>query len=227
MKKYKIISIDLFQTLIDIEGETTGVWSEILQDRFTESLCETYSNLAIQYIVQAFHCDYSKNDEFKSLEEIFTKGYKKMINDYELPLNLNTVIKAVMKGHKRAKWYEDALSFIEKIHKAHQLCLVTDADQQMIGISLDLFDHCFVSEEIKCYKHHLSGRMFQSVLDYYSCEPSDILHIGDASSDINGAGNMGIDTCWINRKHVQKKFKFPPKYSVNSLDELLDLLNVK
>ena len=40
--KYKVISFDMFQTLVDVNARKHDVWSNILKDDFTEEKGEKY-----------------------------------------------------------------------------------------------------------------------------------------------------------------------------------------
>jgi len=68
--------------------------------------------------------------------------------------------------------------------------------------------------------------MFLSALEKVDCKPNEALHIGDSlSSDIMGAGKLGVDAAWINRKGRALPEEFArPAYVVKDLRELADIL---
>jgi putative hydrolase of the HAD superfamily len=89
-----------------------------------------------------------------------------------------------------------------------------------------MFDQIFISERVESYKKNENGLMFKKVMNHYNCSPDEILHIGDSSSDVIGANNQSIDTCWINRHEYKKAFDIEPTFEVTNLDELREVLAV-
>jgi FMN phosphatase YigB (HAD superfamily) len=77
---------------------------------------------------------------------------------------------------------------------------------------------------LRAYK--ANPRFFTQVLDFYQLQPGNILHIGDARSDILTPTQMGIQTCWLNRTGKTWQNEIKPDYEVKSLLEVLDILKV-
>ena len=75
-----------------------------------------------------------------------------------------------------------------------------------------------VSEECEGPKPHPS--MFQKAFDHCGAnDKSEIIMLGDSlSSDIQGAHNFGIDSCWYNPENKSSE-KLNPKYTIQSLKE--------
>ena len=91
---------------------------------------------------------------------------------------------------------------------------------------LFVFEKVFASEELRAYKAH--PRFFSQVLEFYKLEPANILHIGDSKMDILTPGRMGLQTCWLNRSdNLTWNYDVKPDYEVESLLEILDILNIK
>lgn len=56
----------------------------------------------------------------------------------------------------------------------------------------------FTSEDARAYKPR--KELFQLALHMTELSPSEVLHIGDSlSSDVQGAGAVGINSVWVNR----------------------------
>lgn len=45
MRSFEVISLDMFQTLVNIDSRRDQVWQSILRDNYTEELAEEYSGL--------------------------------------------------------------------------------------------------------------------------------------------------------------------------------------
>ncbi len=53
----------------------------------------------------------------------------------------------------------------------------------------------------------------------------DVIIIGDSlTSDIQGGINFNIDTCWLNLSNIKNDTNIKPKFSIDSLEALTDLL---
>ena len=49
--------------------------------------------------------------------------------------------------------------------------------------------------------------------------------VGDSlSSDIQGGINAGLDTCWLNRNHVENLGPISPTYEIESLEQLYPIV---
>ena len=57
-------------------------------------------------------------------------------------------------------------------------------------------------------------------------DKSSILIIGDdLTSDVQGAINAGIDSCWFNKKGKENSLGIKPTFTIRSFDELLPYLD--
>ena len=89
----------------------------------------------------------------------------------------------------------------------------------------DFFEGIFISDEIGFKKP--SAEYF----DYVSSRienfnPSQALIIGDSLvSDIALGINNNIDTCWFNKDNLPNTENIKPKYTINSLMQIFDIIN--
>ena len=52
-----------------------------------------------------------------------------------------------------------------------------------------------------------------------------VLVVGDSlSSDIQGGINAGLDTCWLNRNHIENPGQVCPTYEIDSLEQLYPIV---
>ena len=80
------------------------------------------------------------------------------------------------------------------------------------------------SQQHQSYKNDESNRMFKTLIDTTKVEPHRVLHIGDSASDVLGAQREGMISCWLNRNNQNWKHDRRPDLTVNSLEELINLL---
>jgi putative hydrolase of the HAD superfamily len=85
------------------------------------------------------------------------------------------------------------------------------------------FNNRFISEELQAYKPN--PRFFKNMLNHYKVKPENILHIGDSKSDIVTPKQLGVQTCWLNRRNSKWEYSVKPDFEVKSLLEILDILD--
>ena len=228
MSKYEIISIDMFQTLVNIDSRIKYIWKRILQSDYTEELQNKFVNHVSTTVVNKFHTELSKNNDFLTLNILFYESFQEIFQNENVDYCPLTATNIFINEHNNAELYNDFLEFLFRASKKFKICLTSDADYNMIRSHLQKmqFDKVFISEQEKSYKGNSNGNMFNSILSHYNVEPKQVLHIGDSSSDILGADRMKIDTCWINRHEYKKHFNIASTYEVKSLKELFQVLDI-
>lgn len=228
MLNYKVLCIDMFETLVCISERSHVIWKRILEDDYTEDLRIKYSRLTSANIVNAFHEVHSISNDFKTLRSIFTQAFQTMFIEENLNRDPKLAAQIFIEEHNNANWYGDSLAFINKMKNHYKICIVTDADRDMIQgpLSEMAIDRVVISEEVQSYKRNPSGQMFKEVLAYFQCQPHEVLHIGDSSSDMYGADAQKIHTCWINRHNYNKPFNMKPNYEIETLAQLEQILAI-
>ena len=69
--------------------------------------------------------------------------------------------------------------------------------------------------------YKLNPGFFRYIIDYYNLPPANMLHIGDSKSDIITPKQLGIRTCWLNRRNLKWDHAVKPDFEVKSLLEIL------
>ena len=224
--KYDLICIDMFQTLVDIHSRAHIIWKTILNDAYSEENEAYCRTIFTQKAINGFFSNDSKMNEFITLKSIFSKYFSEISQETKFKFDPVVATNIFLKEHDLAAEFEDS-QFVFNLCKGKiRICLVSDADQIMVS-SLTKnfnFDKVFISEEIGAYKNDPQNRMFNAVIDYYKVSPDRILHIGDSSADIQGANNVGIDSCWINRTGKEWSYSSKPKHEIKSLGMIESLL---
>jgi hypothetical protein len=54
MKKFNVVSLDMFGTLADLSSVKYLVWQQFLQDKYTKDLADEYWNLATDYLFEYY-----------------------------------------------------------------------------------------------------------------------------------------------------------------------------
>lgn len=223
---FDVISLDMFQTLVDVYSRTDIIWQRILGSKYTEKKAKKYKQIMDEFIYERFHDDVMYQSEFRNLSTIFQEYFKEVFIKTNVDFSPAEASKIWAEEHNNARMFSDAYAVFDVVERNVPICLVSDSDKKMIAKPIEAFnfDQIFISENVKAYKNQKNGIIFKKMIEYYQVNPERILHIGDASADIFGASRLGIKTCWINRKNVEWKHEIMPNYIVNSLTEVGEIL---
>lgn len=131
-------------------------------------------------------------------------------------------------GHELIPGAEAALRYL---YDRYPLYVVTNGFAQvqrsrlrLAGIA-GLMRDCFISEEIGAQKpkKEFFDRCFERMDP--EVRPSEILLIGDSlTSDILGAKNAGLSSCWFNPKGLRNESGILPDHEIHMLSELKNFL---
>lgn len=224
MAAIKVISLDMFQTLVDVQGRTFEVWRPILGADYSEArTLELGPRLLAQYHAQAGIA--RDAGIFRSSRELFTRGFAKLLPEEGIPFEPAEAVDLLFGEHRRSALYEETDRFLQRVTADYEVCIVSDTDADMlpdfhIGYPLRLF----TSERFESYKNDSRNSMFAGLAGEYGVRPEQIIHIGDSAADVLGAARAGLRTCWINRSGEPWRHEAQPDYTVRHLEELYPIL---
>lgn len=230
MKNISIVSVDMFQTLVDVSSRRYRLWKRLLNKKYSMHLAEEYWSLATELIFKNYDELFRRGKEFISCRAIMEMSFRELFLEVGLNLNPEEGARILVEEHGLASPYEDTKVFFEIVGKRFPICVVSDADDDMIQplIKLYKFDKVFTSEQYQAYKGNPGSKIFRAVIDYYGIRPEKILHIGDSKYDVLGASRAGLKNCWLNRKGRKwQSEEARPAYTVTSLHEAAALLEKK
>jgi putative hydrolase of the HAD superfamily/5'-nucleotidase len=126
---------------------------------------------------------------------------------------------------------EGAVSLLNALHTKTKLGIITNGFIELQQVRLErtqlkhYFDIVVISEEVGVAKPH--PEIFTHALDLMgNPDRKKVLMIGDnPHSDIIGAMNAGMDTCWLNVDNKPVPEGILPTYEVSSLTQLETLLD--
>ena len=223
MKEFKVISIDMFRTLVDLETVEYDIWRVILADRYTDALAEEFSAHAGNSLF-----DYLPVDGFIPLKSLFHKLFTALFANFNIEYNPDYAAKVWVQQHSMSKPFREIPVFLNSAGKKYLICLATDADDDMLVKLKDIypFDSIFTSEKLGVYKADADGRFFKAIISHYGVIPDEIIHIGDGRREILSAHEAGMVTCWLNRKGLEWQHDIKPDYEVGSLIEAASVLDI-
>jgi putative hydrolase of the HAD superfamily len=228
MNRFSIVSIDMFGTLVNLATVRHSVWREFLKEKYTDELADEYWFKASDYVFRCYEEKVIQQRQYISPRAMFEDSYRKLFAEIGLDYNLQKAAEVLALHHSSSELFEDTLPFLEAVGKKYTVCLSSDTDEDMLGQLRYIypFDKVFISEKIGSYKTSRDGRFFSEVIGHYGVEPEKIIHVGDSVSDIAGAKEAGITTCWVNRRGKNWTVDITPDYEVTSLTEFATILGV-
>ena len=123
-----------------------------------------------------------------------------------------------------------AQELLEALHTRYDLYLATNGTPEVqnsrirsAGIAR-YFRDIFISEQLGAYKPSMA--FFQACLKAIpDFDPAEALMVGDSlTSDIRGARNAGLRSCWYNPHDLPPRPDIVPDYTIHALAELPPLL---
>ena len=222
----KLISIDLFETLVDLSSDRHLLWQQFLGDDVSTEQTEDAWNFTGQLVYQ-FLDEVNANCEFRYLNEIFHDCFVRAFDYLDASFDPWEAVDFLMDYHANRPWFPEAKLFLEAVDSQSRICLSSDTDHAMVGDHVRdyPFDRQFTSEALGCYKGDEQNRFFEAVIHHYEFEPNEILHVGDSTGELIAAKRVGIQTCWINRNGQEWSKDQLPDYQVSSLDQISFILN--
>ena len=229
VSNFAIVSIDMFQTLVELASRRHHIWRQFLQERYSEQLAEECWALSSKSIMDHYHRLTSQSNPFVPLRSIFEASLAELFPTIGLDLDPNEAVRILVAEHRSASPYEDTKAFLASVGDKYPICLVTDTDDDMLSpflLNLHEFDRVFTSEQLRSYKNDPECKLFSAVVEHYGIAPEKILHIGDSSADVLGAHRVGMKTCWLNRSGNSWHHDIEPDHIVRTLLEAASILGV-
>lgn len=234
-KNYKVIIFDADHTLIDYLEDEKAVLRELLPtlgiEPSEEIVCdcddvsnETWDSAGLNNV----------NDPY--IQENYHRLYVEHTEDFFASLFLRypssadpkaTGLKFLKMLERPSILCEGAERVLKALKGKYTVCVATNATSALQRARLrsieQYLDGVYISEEIGFIKP--LPPFFLKILQDLGVKKEDCLMVGDSiSSDVAGASNVGMDSCWLNRKKRVNDSGIEPTYEIHSLKELLVLL---
>jgi FMN hydrolase / 5-amino-6-(5-phospho-D-ribitylamino)uracil phosphatase len=228
-KKYKLISFDMFQTLVDIDTQKYPVLEALFAPNFSRGRADALWEEANSFVYAYFHRMASEAEPFVSTVDVFASCYEKLFPKYGIDKNPRDGAMLLAQAHAKALPFFEVNQVVSRINEIFTTCIISDTDNTMISGLPESFSipTVYTSETYKAYKFSRSGILFKTALRDFGIEPCEMLHIGDGSNDVLGAKMVGADAVWVNRNDRPWDHAIKPDYVIRDLRELLSLLFLK
>ena len=228
MAKYYCILFDADNTLLDFDAAERKALAETLAQYNIEPSNETVEKyrtinegLWRQLEKGQIRREKLMNERFtRFLKEIGVSGSGAEMKRYYL--NQLSTHPDLMPGN--------VLDVLHELAEVATMAIVTNGFDKVqsrrvkeSGIAA-FMEEVFVSERSDSEKPN--RKIFDTALRTLGVENREhVLVVGDSlSSDIQGGINAGLDTCWLNRNHVENPGQISPTYEIESLEQLYPIV---
>jgi len=162
-----------------------------------------------------------------NLEKIRFKAFKQTLVDIGKPDDaLASHLNQVYLKHRfeDIELYKDVLPVLEALKEKYSIGLLSNGNTYPERCGLEcIFTYVIFSQDYGFEKP--DPRLYNIALEKADCSAQQVLMVGDSlENDVIGASKVGIKGVWLNRPGIKSEAKFEPKYQIQSLSELLDIL---
>ncbi len=227
MANYHCILLDLDNTLLDFDAGENKALSATLAEagiQPTHELLQKYHKINAALWAQL------EKGQIRR-EQIASERFVRFLKQENLPGNGVEIGKSYHKNLAlQAVLVPDALEVLRELAEVATLAVVTNGFVHVQTSRIELsgignfIDDAFISEKIGVDKPH--RKVFDTALATLGIEQRErVLVVGDSlSSDIKGAQNAGLDSCWFNSEGAQNTTGITPTVEIRTLTELYKIV---
>src|SRR6266702_3339368 len=213
MHAIQLVSVDLFDTLVDVSTGRHALWQTFLGETSTPTRVEQAWALTNQVLFTALD-QLNTTATYQSLHAVLQACYAEVFARLQVPFDPEEAARVAARYHAQRPWFPEAVPWLEGMRRRYRLCVASDADEAMVGehVRQYPFDRCFTSERLRVYKGDAQNRFFGAIVRHYALAPGQMLHVGDTPAEIVAAQRVGLQTCWVNRQGRTWPYERSPAY---------------
>lgn len=217
----KLISFDVFGTLISVRDSSYDAFERILCDVGAgrvdvKAFWEYWEHRNIVHYWEPYRtyraiCELSLAESFAHFGLI---GDSRLIERY-------------FESFPRFFLYEDVVRTLDQLSRRYRLAVVSNIDDDLLALTplQREFDLVCTAQRARGYKP--DGTLFRYLIDRAGCSKEDILHAGQSQfTDLVGGKPLGLTIAWINRRQIALAGAVPrPDYvfpDIQSLSQLVE-----
>jgi 2-haloacid dehalogenase len=216
----KLISFDVFGTLISVRDSSYGAFARILADAGAhgvdvKAFWEHWEHRNIAHYWEPYRT-YREICKL-SLEETFSHfglaGEGRLIDYY-------------FDAFPRFFLYDDVVRTLEQLARRHRLAVVSNIDDDLLALTPlpGHFDLVCTAQRARGYKP--DGTLFRYLIEHAGCKKEEILHAGQSQfTDLVGGKPLGLTIAWINRRQIELDGSVPrPDFILADIQSLGNLV---
>jgi 2-haloalkanoic acid dehalogenase type II len=216
----KLLSFDVFGTLISVRDSSYGAFERILADAGAhhldvKSFWEHWEHRNIAHYWEPYRsyreiCELSLAESFAHFE---VAGDSRLIERY-------------FEAFPSFFLYEDVLRTLDRLSARHKLAVVSNIDDDLLALTplKRNFDLVCTAQRARGYKP--DGTLFRYLIDHAGVAKHEILHSGQSQfTDLVGGKPLGLTIAWINRRGIALDASVPrPDFIFSDVQSLSGLV---
>lgn len=218
----KLMSFDVFGTLISVRDSSYSAFESILADvgaRHVDikAFWEHWEHRNIAHYWEPYRsyraiCELSLAETFSHFG---VSGDGRLIERY-------------FDAFPRFFLYDDVLDTLDRLSRHHRLALVSNIDDDLLALTplQRNFDLVCTAQRARGYKP--DGALFRHLIAHAGCSRDEILHSGQSQfTDLVGGKPLGLTIAWINRRAIRLDPSVPrPDFIFPDIESLSDLVGL-
>ena len=218
----KLMSFDVFGTLISVRDSSYGAFERILADTGArhidvKAFWEHWEHRNIAHYWEPYR-SYREICEL-SLAETFAHfavaGDSRLIDRY-------------FEAFPSFFLYDDVVRTLDQLSRRYKLAVVSNIDDDLLALTplKRNFDLVCTAQRAKGYKP--DGTLFRYLIEHAGVAKGDILHSGQSQfTDMVGGKPLGLTIAWINRRQIALDDSVPrPDFIFPDIQSLTGLVDV-
>ncbi len=212
--------IDFYGTVVFEDGEKVTKISRLLYETGNGKNAGEIGNYWWSRFKTLYENSYGEN--FRTQRDLEILSLQDTIDRFSTTEDAKMLSNEMFEYWMAPPVFEESKEFFEK--SPVPVYIVSNIDREDILKAIELHGlkpaGVFTSEDARSYKPR--KELFELALKSTGLKPEEVVHIGDSlSSDVKGAGALGIKAIWVNRS---KKEVPEGVTSVGSLSEIYDIV---
>ena len=212
----KLISFDVFGTLISVRESSYSAFERILGDVGADRIdvkafWEHWEHRNIVHYWEPYRT-YRQICEL-SLQESFAHfgltGEGRLIERY-------------FESFPRFFLYDDVVRTLDQLSRRYRLAVVSNIDDDLLALTplQREFDLVCTAQRARGYKP--DGTLFRYLIEHAGCSKEEILHAGQSQfTDLVGGKPLGLTIAWINRRQIALDASVPrPDFIFSDIQSL-------
>jgi 2-haloacid dehalogenase len=218
----KLMSFDVFGTLISVRDSSYGAFERILADAGAHHLD-----------VKAFwehweHCNIAHYwQPYRSYREICEVSLAETFAHFKVAGD-SRLIERYFEAFPRFFLYDDVVRTLDLLSRRYRLAVVSNIDDDLLALTplKRNFDLVCTAQRAKGYKP--DGKLFRYLIDNSGVAKDEILHSGQSQfTDLVGGKPLGLTIAWINRRGIPLDASVPrPDFIFPDIQSLTRLVEV-
>jgi 2-haloacid dehalogenase len=218
----KLISFDVFGTLISVRESSYGAFERILADAGARGVDAKefweyweHRNIAHYWEPYRSYRDVCTLSLAESFAHFGVAGESRLIERY-------------FDAFPQFFLYDDIVRTLDRLSRRYRLAIVSNIDDDLLALTplQREFDLVCTAQRAKGYKP--DGSLFRYLIEHSGCRRDEILHAGQSQfTDLVGGKPLGLTIAWINRRHIPLDASVPrPDFIFADVQSLTDLVEI-